>query len=170
MPETFYQTAAPLCFTLLGLWWLVLQTKYHEWINDPARRRSVTNITLYFLLPGSMSLLAVLSGPQRLIWQVGFIIAGTLGIITSVVLIRDAARSPRRFYKRRSWDAMLAAAARWAGLLAFVGVVAVALIPDTIAVSGAAPLTVAGIMVTIVIVLGLVLAWDYFIDPTTSGE
>ena len=35
VPEVFYQTVAQLSFTLLGLWWLVLQTKYSEWIHRP---------------------------------------------------------------------------------------------------------------------------------------
>ena len=65
MLVAFYQTAAQLCFTLLGLWWLVLQTKYKEWINDSERRRMATSISLYFLLPGAMSLIALLGEISR---------------------------------------------------------------------------------------------------------
>jgi hypothetical protein len=48
--ETFYQTVAQLSFTLLGLWFLVLQTKYQEWIGSPTDRRMVTSIAFSQIL------------------------------------------------------------------------------------------------------------------------
>src|SRR5512146_1395297 len=59
--ETFYQTVSQVCFTLLGFWLIVLQTKYQEWSGKAERRRMIVNISLYFLLPGTMSLLAMLA-------------------------------------------------------------------------------------------------------------
>lgn len=87
--EAFYQTMAQLCFTLLGLWWLVLQTKYSEWIGVRERRRRVTNISLYFLLPGAMSLLALLSTEVRFLWQIAFIVASALGAYETAALIHE---------------------------------------------------------------------------------
>ena len=75
MLVAFYQTAAQLCFTLLGLWWLVLQTKYKEWINDSERRRMATSISLYFLLPGAMSLIALLGADIPPLWRTTFALA-----------------------------------------------------------------------------------------------
>src|SRR6185312_1966723 len=96
VPEVFYQTVAQLSFTLLGLWWLVLQTKYSEWIHDRPRQRMATNITLYFLLPGSMSLLALLATNSRLLWQVSFIIAAVIGALTAILFLRDALKTQWR--------------------------------------------------------------------------
>jgi hypothetical protein len=59
--ESFYTTAAQLCFTLLGLWWLVVQTRQDIWTGSAQRRQIATHISLYFLLPGSRSLIALIS-------------------------------------------------------------------------------------------------------------
>ncbi len=99
--QAFYQTVAQLCFTLLGLWWLVLQTKYSEWIGNPERRRMITNISLYFLLPGTMSLLALLSPQAHYLWQVAFVLAGGLGAFETAALIRHERR-----HKVESWLAL----------------------------------------------------------------
>ena len=35
----FYKTVSSISFTLLGLWWVVVQLKYKEGAGDRARRR-----------------------------------------------------------------------------------------------------------------------------------
>jgi hypothetical protein len=158
--QAFYQTVAQLCFTLLGLWWLVLQTKYGEWIGDPRRRRMVTNISLYFLLPGAMSLLALLSPQVHLLWQAAFILASGLGVFETLALILGE-RAPAR-------DAWLAAVVRWTGAVLYACIAALAvasLIPAlNIALRGSA-LSISGILITLLIVSGVTLAWAYFIEP-----
>jgi len=171
-PETFYQTMAQLCFTLLGLWWLVLQTKYREWIGSPPQRRRITNISFYFLLPGSMSLLALLAVNARLLWQVAFCVAGVLGVIEMVSIMRRAPRRPDRptqgsgkaGSRGPQWPVK---AAEWLSLLLFALIAVVALVPDApyLRALALAPLTVEGILATLVVVLGLVFAWVYFLEP-----
>src|SRR6185312_812958 len=126
VPEVFYQTVAQLSFTLLGLWWLVLQTKYSEWIHDRLRRRMATNITLYFLLPGSMSLLALLATNSRLLWQVSFIIAAVIGSLTAVLFLLDALKTQWR----NPMSIRIIALASGLGLALYILVVIVALVPD----------------------------------------
>ncbi len=171
-PEAFYQTMAQLCFTLLGLWWLVLQTKYREWIGSPPQRRRITNISLYFLLPGSMSLLALLATNTRLLWQIAFCVAGILGATETVAIMRRAPRHPDRptqgsgksGSRRPQWPVK---AAEWLSLLLFALIAVVALVPDApvLRALALAPLTVEGILATLVVVLGLVFAWIYFLEP-----
>jgi hypothetical protein len=160
--QAFYQTVAQLCFTLLGLWWLVLQTKYTEWIGDPSRRRMITNISLYFLLPGAMSLLALLSPQVHLLWQAAFIVASGLGAFETLALVvGERARS--------SW---LAAITRWiaAALYAGVALLAIAsLVPAWQRALHGAAQSIAGILITLLIVAGVTLAWAYFIEPR-AGE
>ena len=159
---TFYQTVAQLCFTLLGLWWLVLQTKYQEWTGDPTRRRMITNISLYFLLPGSMSLMALLAAQQHLLWQVSFFVASGIGAIeTSALLLGERAHAVGRPHWPR-W------ALRWAGVALYVVVALAALVAF---IPGAArrlhvdPLTLSGVLITLLVVSGVLLAWLYFIEP-----
>ncbi len=166
VPETFYQTVAQLSFTLLGLWWLVLQTKYDEWIHHRIRRRMATNITLYFLLPGSMSLLALLAANSRLLWQIAFILAAILGAVATAVFLRDA----RASQWRNPWSIRIIHIASGVGLALYALIIVVALLPDTIRSLGVAPLTVAGIGVTLLVIVGVTLAWTYFIEPFAPGR
>ncbi|HEX5546238.1 MAG TPA: hypothetical protein VFX24_02450 [Ktedonobacterales bacterium] len=166
IPEVFYQTVAQLSFTLLGLWWLVLQTKYSEWIHDRLRRRMATNITLYFLLPGSMSLLALLATESRLLWQVSFIIAAVIGAATAILFLRDALVSPWRNPK----SIRVISLASGLGVALYLLVIVVALVPDLFRAMGATPLTVAGIGVTLLVIVGVTLAWTYFVEPFAPSK
>ena len=164
VPEVFYQTVAQLAFTLLGLWWLVLQTKYNEWIHSQTRRRMATNITLYFLLPGAMSLLALLATTSRLLWQVAFILAALIGAVATVFFLRAAHASQWR----NPWSLRILTAASILGLALYALVVVVALLPDLFRAMGTTPLTVAGVAVTLLVIVGVTLAWTYFIEPFAS--
>ena len=166
IPEVFYQTVAQLSFTLLGLWWLVLQTKYSEWIHDRLRRRMATNITLYFLLPGSMSLLALLATNSRLLWQVSFIIAAVIGSLTAVLFLRDALKTQWR----NPMSIRVISLASGLGVALYILVIIVALVPDLFRAMGATPLTVAGIGVTLLVIVGVTLAWTYFVEPFASTK
>ncbi|HKW23755.1 MAG TPA: hypothetical protein VJO13_20420 [Ktedonobacterales bacterium] len=166
VPEVFYQTVAQLSFTLLGLWWLVLQTKYSEWIHDRLRRRMATNITLYFLLPGSMSLLALLATDSRLLWQVSFIIAAVIGAVTTILFLRDALKSPWR----NPISIRVISLASGLGVALYILVIIVALMPDLFRAMGATPLTVAGIGVTLLVIVGVTLAWTYFVEPFAPAK
>lgn len=166
VPEVFYQTVAQLSFTLLGLWWLVLQTKYREWIHDHLRRRMATNITLYFLLPGSMSLLALLATNSRLLWQVSFIIAAVIGAATAILFLRDALVSSWR----NPLSIRVISLASGLGVALYILVIIVALVPDIFRAMGATPLTVAGVGVTLLVIVGVTLAWTYFVEPFASAQ
>ena len=166
VPETFYQTVAQLAFTLLGLWWLVLQTKYGEWIHHWARRRMATNITLYFLLPGSMSLLALLATNSRLLWQISFILAAFIGAVATVFF----ARAARANQWRNPWSIRIIMLASGLGLALYMLIIVVALLPDVFRALGTTPLTVAGIAVTLLVVVGVTLAWTYFVEPFAPAK
>ena len=165
MLTAFYQTAAQLCFTLLGLWWLVLQTKYREWIGDSERRRMATSVSLYFLLPGAMSLIALLGTDIPALWRTTFALASAIGAIETLL---SAVRAGREKERR------LAAAGQWLGfaLYVVVVVVAVAVTPPGISLFGAAlsPLLTAGLSLSLLVTLGVLLAWGYFLDQRVMAE
>jgi hypothetical protein len=165
-PETFYETTATISFTLLGLWWIALQAKYNEWIADPLRRRMVTIITLYFLLPGSMSLLALLALENRLLWRVAFVIACLVGVFATGVLAADARKATGGAQgSPRSWNWRVMRWSCWVGVALYLLVALVALGATTLAGFGVNPLLVAGVLVTLIVILGLVLAWTYYVEP-----
>ena len=55
---TFYSLFSATCFTLVGLWWNVVERR-SGWAADPRRRRLAGGIYVTFLLPGLMGLLGV---------------------------------------------------------------------------------------------------------------
>jgi hypothetical protein len=168
-PETFYETTATISFTLLGLWWIALQAKYTEWIADPLRRRMVSIITLYFLLPGSMSLLALLAIENRLLWRIAFFIFCVVGVFATGFLAADARKATGEAQANpRSWNWRVMRWSCWIGVALYVLVAVVALGATTIAGFGVNPLIVAGTLVTLIVILGLVLAWTYYVEPPAT--
>jgi hypothetical protein len=165
MLTAFYQTAAQLCFTLLGLWWLVLQTKYREWIGDSERRRMATSVSLYFLLPGAMSLIALLGADIPALWRTTFALASGIGAIETFLSARHSMREKER---------RLATAGQWLGfaLYLLVVVVAVAVNPPGVSLFGAAlsPLLAAGLGLSLLVTLGVLLAWSYFLDQRVPAD
>lgn len=157
MFEIFYQTIAQLCFTLLGLWWIVLQTKYREWIGDSDRRRTATNISFYFLLPGSMSLLSLLSTGVPALWRTAFTTASFLGAVETVLLLRRIQAKNGRL--------SVLTIARSAGLVLYILVALIAIIPTLTNLFGVTPLLVTGTALTLLVVLGVTLAWSFFMEP-----
>jgi hypothetical protein len=169
----FYQTAAQLCFTLLGLWWLVLQTKYSEWIGDSARRRMATSISLYFLLPGSMSLLALLAVDIPLLWRASFTVACALGAVATLPIWGRQRIDTTDLKAITRWSGVprwIIGVARWAGVAIYGGILIVAVAPQVTQQFQVAPLLVAGVGLSLLVVLGVSLAWAYFLEPATSDK
>jgi hypothetical protein len=59
----FYTAFSPACFSLLGLWLVIIQIKPDAWINL-ARKKQAYAVTLFFAAPGTMRF-----SQQGRIWQ-----------------------------------------------------------------------------------------------------
>jgi len=71
--STFYALFSATCFTLLGLWWNVLQLNT-AWVGVEDERRAVGGVYLTFLLPALMGLFAQVGGTETpAIWRVSFV-------------------------------------------------------------------------------------------------
>src|SRR4051812_848489 len=90
--DSFYATVTTICFTLLGLWWAVVQLRHQEWMRDPARRRMAYSIYLAFLIPGIMSLGSQIAPDIRIMWQAVFVLGSIGGIIATFSLARAMQR------------------------------------------------------------------------------
>ncbi len=158
--NAFYQTVATFCFTLLGLWWGVLQLRHDDWVHDPARRRMAYSVHLAFVVPGVMSLGAQTAGDIKLIWRLVFIVAGLLGIIAMVFLITATTGrgAPRGWFARYG---------RWLAVLLYAMVVLLAFAPGlaTLFSPDVKPLQIEGLLFTIIVFLGVGLAWDFLAEP-----
>jgi hypothetical protein len=164
IPKDFYTTTAQACFTVLSVWWVILSLHFKQWSRDPHRRLMVYDISLYFLLPGLMSLVSLLAVGVPSIWRVAFAIAGIVGAVESVFLPI-----------RRAPHGTPGVIVRVADVLSFVlfGLIAVvALKPTLVGASGIRlrPLEVEGLLISGLIVVGFSLIWLMFVTTATEDE
>jgi hypothetical protein len=164
MVQEFYATVAQASFTLLGLWWVLLQIRHDDWFGDVAYRRGVYDISLYFLLPAMMSLGSLLAVGEPTIWRASFAVMGALGVVESALLIAGM-----RGLRSRG---ALVAAVDWASILVYALVVLVALwsrLPQELGL-GLRPLEAEGILVAVLLFLGITLGAKLFVTTGPGVE
>jgi hypothetical protein len=83
--DSFYLTLATFGFTLLGLWWLVLQTRHQDWAGNAHRQRENWVVSLCFFLPAASSLFSSVAA-YPWVWRAAFIGAGAVGLLAVVGL------------------------------------------------------------------------------------
>lgn len=48
----FYAQVSSVSFTLLGIWFAVVQVTPEKWLRHPTYRRVMLHLALYYLIPG----------------------------------------------------------------------------------------------------------------------
>jgi hypothetical protein len=159
--DTFYAAASALCFTLLGLWWVVVQFRHAEMTATPAARRFAFLVSLYFILPGLVSLASLLAA-GGVLWRVSFAAAGLAGLAAVIVAARGAAPTgAMRLLARWSWVA--------GPFYALLTIIAIA--PDLARSRlGLEPLQVEGFLLVAILFLGVTFAWLLFTDPSPATD
>jgi hypothetical protein len=151
----FYSTASQVSFTLLGFWWAIVQFRYADWVGNSSRRRLAHVISLLFLVPGLISLLSMLSGDDPFLWRLSFGLSGFLSLVATLFIVlggpvEDAAR----------W---LRPGSLFVAAPLFVLVTLFAIAPGlATSLLGLHPLQVEGILLSLIIFLGVSLAWSLF--------
>ena len=163
--QTFYATAAQLCFTLLGLWWAVVQFRHREWMRDPAHHRMAYAVALHFLLPGVMSLIALLAADVPLLWRLTFGLSGALGIVALLLLARAQAARADRFFR-------YVRAGQYATVVLYAVVTVIAFEPALIRNLGGpiGPLEAEGIALSLIVFFGVNFAWALFAGVTEAPD
>lgn len=101
--STFYGFTSATCFTMVGLWWSVVQSK-PEWKTDEAKKRLAGGVYASFLIPGLMSLAAQIGVESALVWRGVFVIAAGAGLSFSSRLISlTRAANPHGAFSRYAW-------------------------------------------------------------------
>ncbi len=157
---TFYQALAGISFTLLGLWFAVLQFGHGGWRSDIERHRSGLHIALHFFLPGMASLAAMLAAgtPGGLMWRLAFIVAGLVGLVEALSFL-TAHDGPRAMAGRtlRALDPVLYA---FMIAAAFVS-------PGAFALT---PLQIEGMATGCLFMVGLCFVWLAFAEAEVPAE
>jgi hypothetical protein len=157
----FYGALAQISFTLLGLWWIVVQFKYQELMRDRRRRIQAYDTSLYFVLPGIMSLISLLS-ETGLLWRVTFATAAVLGVVEAVALLAFT----RRVQGSRLWRL-----AHYAGCTLYLLVALFAVRPTVVASLGIdlETLQVEGVFLALIVFLGVQSTWLQFAAADQAG-
>ncbi len=158
MLTDFYVAFATVCFTLLGLWIIVVQTRHADWRRLSVYRRRAYGIALHFSLPGLMGLVSLIDPASTDLWRISFAIAAGGGAIV-LVLVRGPAPT---------WLGM---ASYVAAILLYILIAVVAIAPSIVADLGisARPLRVEATLLSVLVFLGVNVAWLLLFDETSSS-
>jgi hypothetical protein len=139
----------------------VVEVRHAEWMADATLRRGAYGISLHFLLPGVMSVMALAAPEHTAVWRTAFCAAALVGAIEAVRRLGYARSRP-------------AAGASLAGLGAltviYLSIGLLALAPSLLSDLGIglAPLEAEGILVGLLLFAGASLAWLAFAEPTRT--
>lgn len=145
----FYGLFSATCFTLVGLWWSVVERRA-DVRTDPRARRDAGAIYLTFLLPALMGLFAQIGGlDSPMFWRVSFVVIALIGV-ASMVRIALGEGSQRRGRTGLRWVLV--------GLYAVVALIGAA--PTLVAGLGVTALQVEAALLVLLVATGHGLVWD----------
>ncbi|MBF4761746.1 hypothetical protein ISU07_01290 [Nocardioides islandensis] len=157
--STFYALFSATCFTLLGLWWNVLQLN-SNWIGVADERRAVGGVYLTFLLPALMGLFAQVGGAETPnIWRVSFIAVAVVGCVSTLRLLR-VLRSGGDEQPRAKYVATLA-------IYVLVAIIGAA--PEVASPLDIKPIQAEAILLILLVLVGHGLVWDFMVRRPPGG-
>jgi hypothetical protein len=156
--ETFYSVVAGTCFALLGLWWTVMESR-RDWLKDEQVRKLAGGVYLSFLIPGAMSLGAQIGGENKLVWRSVFVIAALLGMYFTTRLIAGTQSAGQPGFFRRN---------RWLAIFIYLIVLVLGAFPTLAAPLGLTALQVEAFLLSLLVLLGHGLAWEFMVE--TGGQ
>jgi hypothetical protein len=151
--EDFYGRFGAASLTLLGLWLIVVQTRFRAWAGSRAHRRQATTIALIFGLPGILSFLAIVEPGEPALWKTSFIVGGLLGALGILAVVADRTVRPA---------GLVATIALSAAAALHVAIALVAVFANPIARTSLtlAPIQVERLLFSLLMGAGLVGAWQ----------
>jgi len=155
--STFYALFSATCFTLVGLWWGVVQ-RDTRWVRDPVRRRAVGGVYLAFLLPALMGLFAQVGGTQdQAVWRLGFVLIAVVGAVATLRLLAvdDA-------------PGVTSVRAGAAGIYALVAVIGA--FPGLAGALGLRAIQAEALLLVLLVALGHALVWRFLVQDPIEDE
>jgi hypothetical protein len=166
----FYIAFSPACFALLSLWLVIVSLNTDAWVKgDQAHHWRAYGVALYFALPGTMSLLALIDPKDPGFWRVSFAIIALGGAVVMITLqapfwanagflahvrFLESIKSEQRMRRRES--AMLVVA-----VLLYVLIGVLAMVPRSL-------LREEAILLIILVFLGFNVAWLLLYDSSAA--
>jgi hypothetical protein len=155
MLAEFYIPLSAVCFTLLGLWLVVVQARPAEWRESQLQRRRAYAVTLHFSLPGLTGLLVLINPDSGGLWRLSAGVAAGAGAVALIALRAPAA-------------GRLGLAAYLAAIAAFVVIVILAIKPHIVGLLGFdnAPERIEAVLLTGLVFAGVNVAWLLLFENT----
>lgn len=155
--STFYALFSASCFTLVGLWWGVVQ-RNTCWVRDPVQRRAIGGVYLAFLLPALMGLFAQVGGVEDpLVWRLSFLLVAAVGLVATGRLL--AADNDPGVRLIRTGVAVVYA------LVAIIGA-----FPELAEVVGLRAIQAAALLLVFLVALGHALVWRFLVQVSIDDE
>lgn len=159
--STFYALFSATCFTLVGLWWNVVQ-RHEGWLHTAAGRRDAGGVYLSFLLPALMGLFAQVGGTTDPgVWRTTFVVVAGVGCWSTLHLLSRSRRngSAGSLARPRGVAAVLYA------LVAVLGVAPVLAEPF-----GVTPLQAEAILLVLLVTLAHWLVWEFMAHTEPADD
>ncbi len=158
--STFYALFSATCFTLVGLWWNVVQSR-PAWMRDPEMRRAVGGVYLAFLLPAMMGLFAQVGGTETpAIWRASFAVIAVIGALSTMSLLA------------RSTDLGTSAVLSKVGTIVLYVVIAViGVAPEVVKPLDIKPIEAEALLLILLVAMGHAIAWRFMTEnPPPDGS
>lgn len=156
--STFYGAFTPVCFTLLGLWLVVVQTRHSEWRRSPVHRSRAYTLSANFAMPGMMGLLSLVDPGNSTMWRAAFAVVAVCGAFALVFM---ALRGPGR-----GQHPPLSVATTWLAALLYALVALIALAPTVVKDVGLnlTALEVEALILCVLVFIAVNVAWFLMFD------
>ncbi len=160
--SAFYGVVSAINFTLLGLWWVAVKDREDLIGRTAASRRTAYLVSLQFVIPATVSLLAQVAPDEKLVWQIAFAGGGAIGAVANAMLSQEI---------RVSTEARIAPVLfAIFGIPVYLLVVLISFVPTVVADVGLSltPIEVEGMLFSALVFLGVQEAWVVAMTPTTA--
>ncbi|MBA2955900.1 hypothetical protein GON03_16310 [Nocardioides sp. MAH-18] len=154
---TFYALFSASCFTLVGLWWGVVQRDL-GWAADPVRRHAVAGVYLSFLLPALMGLFAQVGGTESPgMWRISFVVVAVVGCVATARLLSQGAD--------RGVIVLRVGAVAIYAVVALLGV-----FPEIAGAVDLRPLQAEALLLVLLVALGHALVWRFLVETAVHAD
>ena len=149
---TFYALFSATCFTLVGLWWNVVQ-RHGAWLRSPETRRDAGGVYLSFLLPALMGLFAQVGATTDPgIWRATFVVVAAVGCWSALHLLTRA---------RHEGGGDSLVRPRWVAAVLYALVAVIGAAPSLVEPLGVTPLQAEAMLLVLLVTLAHWLVWEF---------
>lgn len=155
----FYGVVSAINFTLLGLWWVAVKDRTDLLGGSAASRRTAYLVSLQFVIPATVSLLAQVAPQEKTVWRIAFAGGGAVGAIAIAMLAQQIWAST----EARIAPVLFALL----GIPVYALVVVVSFVPTLVTDVGLTlkPIEVEGLLFSMLVFLGVQEAWVVSMTP-----